>query len=279
VPTVVLLTCADLPLPDLDTGPLAEALTRLGASVQIRTWDDPGLLDPVAELLVLRTPWDYFGRYHEFLATIERYPTPLVNPPRVVRWNSHKGYLCELAGAGIPVVPTVLVTRGAEAALPHLAADEIVIKPAVGGGARGIGRFASGSVDAAAHFDSLLTEHDVLVQPFMSSVRDGERSLFYFGGVLSHAVHKIPADGDYRVQWEFGGRNQTYRPTTSETAVAAAALAAVPGGDTLAYARVDLIPSPDGPLVMELELIEPELFLPLNPGSADRFAAALLARC
>jgi glutathione synthase/RimK-type ligase-like ATP-grasp enzyme len=278
VPTVVLLTCAELPLFDLDTAPLTVALRSLGAAVDVRAWSDPVLLDSEADLFVLRSPWDYFDRREEFLAAIDRFAVPVLNPPTVVRWNSHKAYLADLAAAGVPVVPTVVLTRGDAPVVPDMDQARIIVKPAVSGSAVGIGRFDRGSADAAAHLGALLAGQDVLVQPFVESVREGERSLFYFGGRLSHAVHKVPAEDDFRVQVQYGGRNTVHQATTAEIDAAETALAAVPNSESLLYARVDLIDSAAGPLVMELELIEPELFLPLNPGAADRYAATILAR-
>jgi len=279
VPTVVLLTTDALTHPDLDSPLLVDALIRRGATVELRNWYDPGLAERSIDLLVLRTPWDYFDRLDEFLATIGGFPQPVVNPPSVVRWNCHKGYLVELARAGVPVVPTALLSRGAEPMMPEMiGADRIIVKPAVSGAAIGVGLFDRDSPDAAMHLARLLMDQDVLVQPFLESVHSGERSLIFFGGTYSHAIEKMPADGDFRVQVNHGGSNTRHTATTVEIAAAQRALDAVPGNDALAYARVDLVGGVDEPLVMELELIEPELFLPMAPGSADRLAGVLLAR-
>jgi len=279
VPTIVLLTTEALTHPDLDSPLLVDALTRRGASVELRNWYDPALTDEPVDLLVLRTPWDYFDRLDEFLTTIEGFMSPVVNPPAVVRWNCHKGYLGALAAAGVPVVPTALLPRGAEPAVPELdGAQRIIVKPAVSGAAIGVGLFDRDSPDAAEHLATLLRNQDVLIQPFIESVRYGERSLIFLGGTYSHAIRKVPAEGDFRVQVNHGGSKTGHTATTIEIAAAERALTAVPDVDALAYARVDLVGPVHEPLVMELELIEPELFLPMAPGAADRLAGALLAR-
>ena len=145
-----------------------------------------------------------------------------------------------------------------------------MVKPAVSSGSRGAGRFEAGDPGAAGHLAALVADRDALVQPYVPSVAErGERSLIFFGGRFSHAVDKIPARGDYRVQEMYGGRYRRHQPTPPEMAAAERALAAAPA-DALLYARVDLVEGGDGPLVMELELIEPELFLGFDRGRARR---------
>ncbi len=278
MPTVLLLTTDDLPHYDLDTGLLAEALEGRGITVRTENWHDPALATVDADLAMIRSTWDYPTRLDSFLAVLDRLPVPVFNPPAVARWNSHKGYLADLGIAGVPVVPTTVIPRGSTGGLPDTGAEQIVIKPAVSAGAVGVGLFAAGSAAAAAHLERLLSSGDALVQPFQESVRDGERSLIYLGGGYSHAVHKVPADGEFRVQEQHGGVNQAYTATGAEIEVAEQTIAAVPGGGELLYARVDLVGPQSAPQVMEIELIEPELFLPLAPGSADRLADALIAR-
>ena len=160
----------------------------------------------------------------------------------------------------------------------------LVVKPAVSSGSRGAGRFEAGDPAAAAHLAELVADRDALVQPYIASVAEGgERSLIFLAGEFSHAVDKLPAAGDYRVQEMYGGRYSTHSPTAAETAVAERALAAAPAAELL-YARVDLVDGPDGPLVMELELIEPELFLgfdadaPACAGARDRPRGGLTKR-
>lgn len=278
-PRIALVTGATMAKPDPETHLLVAALAELGVDAPVIPWDVPE--DWAAyPLVVVRTPWDYFRRLPEFLAWAEgasRVST-VVNPVEVIRWNSHKGYLRELPARGIATVPTLWLARGAADGLAQLAATawrEVVVKPAVSIGA--IGALKADSRDPAclAHLAALLAEGDVLVQPFIESVAaQGEVSLIYFGGAFSHAIRKRPAAGDYRVQDMYGGTNHAYRPAADEVELASRALAATPAPTT--YARVDMVRLPDGqPAVMELELIEPELFLGATPDAPRRFAQVL----
>ncbi len=279
---IVLVTGATMAKPDPETHLLVAALAEIGVEAVVAPWDSPE--DWAAyPLVVVRTPWDYFRRLPEFLAWAARTSqlTAFVNPVSVIEWNSHKAYLRELAGKGIPTVPTLWLDRGAADGAARLAATgwgEVVVKPAVSIGA--IGALKAHATDPAcqAHLAALLAEGDVLVQPFIESVAaQGEVSLIYFGGAFSHAIRKQPAAGDYRVQDMYGGTNHPYQPAADEVELATLALSATPAPTT--YARVDMVRLPDGrPAVMELELIEPELFLGVAPEAPARFAEVLL-RC
>ena len=278
--TVALATAAELELPDDETSVVADALRQRGVDAVIAPWDGP--YDwASADLVVIRSTWDYVHRLEEFLAWIDcaGASTTLVNPGEVLRWNAHKRYLAELSAAGLPVVPTVMVERGAEVSeLRDLIADatEVVVKPAVSASAYGTARGHATDPALADHLRGLVATADALVQPLVPSVlTDGEVSLIYLGGELSHAVRKVARPGDYRVQHEHGGTVQPHTPTAAEITVAEATLAAVPA--PCAYARVDVVAGTDGPMLMELELIEPQLFLDQAPGSAQRFAAVLAA--
>jgi len=279
-----------MPGPDLETPLLAEALRREGVAAEVAVWREP--MDwGRAALVLLRTPWDYPDHLQEFLDWASRVAalTRLRNGPDVVRWNLHKGYLLELQSRGVPIVPTRLVRRGdaadvqVAAAARQFCASELVIKPAVGinaGGALraetrgGIGPRANNAL--ADHLSSLLGRGDALIQPFAASVLDaGELSLVFLGGEFSHAIRKIPRRGDYRVQDNHGGTAAPCAPGARELATARAALALAPGKTT--YARVDMVYLDDEPVVMELELIEPELFLRFWEPAAAAFARAVKA--
>jgi glutathione synthase/RimK-type ligase-like ATP-grasp enzyme len=275
---VALATAAELDLPDDETALVAHALQRRGIEAVIEAWDG-GFEWRSADLVVVRSTWDYVHRLDEFLSWIAHVDevTQLVNPAGVLQWNVHKRYLTELAAAGVPVVPTAIVERGGD--IPELAslvadATELVVKPAVSASAYGTARGHVTNPALAEHLRRLVSTDDALVQPLVPSVlTDGEMSLIYLGGELSHAVRKVAKAGDYRVQHEHGGTVQPHTPATSEIEVAEATLAAIPRPCT--YARVDVVSGIDGPLLMEVELIEPQLFLDQSPGSADRFAAVL----
>jgi glutathione synthase/RimK-type ligase-like ATP-grasp enzyme len=275
---VALATAAELELPDDETALLAAALRRAGIDAVIEPWDGPFRWHD-ADLVVIRSTWDYVHRLDQFLAWIDAADTAatVVNPAAVLRWNAHKRYLVDLVAAGVPVVETAFVERGSGVAdVRTLVADatELVVKPAVSASAYGTARGRADDPALADHLRALAAAGDVLVQPLVPSVlTHGEVSLVYLGGVLSHAVRKIAKAGDYRVQNEHGGTVQPHTPTRAELEVAEATLAALPL--PCAYARVDVVASGAGPLLMEVELIEPQLFLEQAPGSADRFAAAL----
>jgi glutathione synthase/RimK-type ligase-like ATP-grasp enzyme len=281
-PDVVLVTGRQMRKPDPEIHLLVAALEQESIGAVIAPWDNATDWASVP-LVVVRSPWDYTDAHEEFLSWARSVAavTRMVNPLEVLEWNSHKSYLLDLASAGVSTVTTTLVHRGASDAdqADALAAypGEIVIKPAVSVGAIGALRAASSSPEAAAHLAELASTGDVLVQPLARSVLDGgEASLIYFGGQFSHAIRKLPADGDYRVQEHHGGRVVPHEPTADEFAVAAATLAAAPAAT--AYARVDLVDVDGSPAVMELEAIEPQLFLDRDPNAASRFATHIATR-
>ncbi len=274
------MTASNLAFPDPESHLLVSALEERGVSSAIRSWSEP--YDwASASLVVLRSTWDYHRRVEEFLAwagSVAR-ATRLVNPLPVVEWSARKSYLLDLDERDVPIVPTVLLRRGSAADLSahEKLGDTVVVKPAVGANASGAARGRRDDPSVVKQLSELLRAGDALLQPFVPSIATrGESSLIFFGGVFSHAVIKRPRAGDYRVQHDHGGVAAPYEPSRRELAVASDALAAAPG--RTAYARVDLVEHEGVPVVMELELIEPELFLPLAPGSAARFAKVLEER-
>lgn len=279
MPTVLLLTCDELPVPETETPKIVAALTEIGINTRVLSWSDPETATLPADLVVIRSTWDYTTALVPFLETLQSLQPALRNPLAVVQWNSHKGYLIELAAANVPVVQTVLVSRGPVAVMPDLhfrpMPTEIIIKPAIAAGAVGVGRFAVNDPAALLHLRRCAGSADVLIQPFVEGIHKGERSLIFFDGIFSHAVRKVPADSDFRVQSEYGGHVHEHLPSAAELRVARDAISCAPG--ELLYARVDLVISAAGPQVMELELIEPELFIDACPGSVARFAAAIAA--
>lgn len=254
----------------------AAALTAAGLIVEQRVWTDPGELaghDLVLPLFAWGYQRDVAGWY-ALLDRLEGEGLPVVNPVRVLRWNSDKAYLAELGAKGVAVVPTVEVGALGGASLAEataaLATDEIVIKPAISGGADGTHRIAPG---AAIPADAIGQRR--LVQPLMPGIlTDGEYSLFFFAGKFSHAIVKRPASGDFRVQEQFGGHETVWEANDAAQALAAAALAAAPAPPV--YARVDMVGDAAGRLhIMELELIEPSLFLHHAPDRGAAFGTAI----
>lgn len=269
---------------DGDLEPLREACEAAGITVSIVAWDDPTVSWGRFDAVLLRSPWDYMDRLPEFLAWCDRVDalSRLWNPPEVVRWNTDKHYLGDLAARGVPVIDSHYLAPGDDpAGLPDLA--EFVVKPCVGAGSRDAQRYLREDREAAiAHARRLLDAgRHVLVQPYLHAVdTDGETALLYFEGEFSHAIRKAPLlrRGEDPAQALFKDEHiQTREPGAAERAVADKVLAALPFG-TLAYARIDLLPSPEGPKLLELEVTEPSVFLPYGEGAAARFADALRQR-
>jgi O-ureido-D-serine cyclo-ligase len=271
---------------DEDLAPLLAALAEAGADATVANWDDPDVDWSDYGLALLRSTWDYTERLTEFLAWADRTAalTPLVNPPDVIRWNTDKHYLGDLARAGVPVVPTQFVEPGAsaprelDAFLTERGAGEWVVKPAVGAGSRDAARYARGEESAASdHMQRLLQAgRSVLLQPYLDQVDlHGETALIYFAGRFSHAIRKGPLlrRGTAPTGALFLEEHITPRvPSAEELHLADGVLAVLPFATPL-YARVDLIQSGEGkPQLLELELTEPSLFFAHAPGAARRLA-------
>ncbi|MFF9085262.1 RimK family alpha-L-glutamate ligase [Streptomyces sp. NPDC014991] len=272
------------PSRDTDLPLLVRALGDAGARAEAPYWDDPAVDWGGYDLVVIRSTWDYSWRAAEFAAWVERAGalTRLANPASVVRWNTDKRYLGELAAAGVPTVPTRYAAPGDPAGLP--AGHDFVIKPTSGAGARFAARYTPAEHDTALrqlarmHAEGLTA----MVQPYMPGIDvNGERALQFFGGRLLHASRKgavlSPGTPYDAVKVAHPGL-EPWQPTAAELAVAEQALAAVAGPSSgLLYARVDLVDGEDGaPRLMELELVEPNLFLWLHPGSLEHVTRAIL---
>ncbi len=270
---------------DEDLPPLLAALAAAGLDADVADWDDREVDWARFRLAVLRSTWDYAERCAEFLAWAEQTAkvTTLVNPPPVIRWNTDKHYLRDLARAGVPTVPTHFVEPGERAteALQRFLREGIaewVVKPAVGAGSRDAARYTKGEDRAAsAHIERLLDAgRSVLLQPYLEQIDlHGETALIYFSGRFSHAIRKGPLlrRGNAPTEELFLEEHITPRvPGADELDVAERALTALPFAPPL-YARVDLIRSADAkPCLLELELTEPSLFFVHAPGAAARFA-------
>ncbi|MFC6021082.1 RimK family alpha-L-glutamate ligase [Plantactinospora solaniradicis] len=290
-PRVALITCAELPELDPDDRLLSAPLAERGISVEPVIWDSAEVDWARYRLAVLRSPWDYPPRRAEFVAWAETVPA-LANPADLVRWNTDKRYLRELAAAGLPTVPTTWLDPATGWDAPP-ATGEYVVKPAIGAGSLDTGRYDLADVEhrelALAHVKRLhAAGRQVMVQPYLSAVDTaGETALLFFAGSgglrFSHAVRKGPilVGPDYGTEGLFRAEQITPRtPGEAELAVAERVLAALPGGPGRPlYARVDLIPGPDGaPVLVELELTEPSLFLAHEPAAPERLADAIAAR-
>ena len=280
-PVVALATGAAWPDLDEDGALLIAALAERGVDARPVVWDDARHDWAGDDLVVLRNTWDYIVRLREFTRWADAVPR-LMNPAAVVRWNTDKRYLRDLAAAGVPVVATTWLAPGEMFRAP---AGEYVVKPTVSAGARDTARYGPAETGAATAQVAALhaAGRDVMVQPYLHAVDTaGETSLLLFDGAFSHAARKAailaPRAG---VRQDLVSRSYV-TPTTAtaeQLACAEKVLAAVPGGASLLYARVDLVPGDDGrPVLLELEVIEPSLFLTLAGGATERFAAAIARR-
>lgn len=285
---LALATCVTLPEPDLDHPLLVEALTARGLDCKTLAWDDPDAPWDDAPVVLLRSTWNYHLATDAFLAWVDRIGDRLRNPPALVRWNVHKGYLVGLAAAGLPVVPTRLVRKGASRSLAALASaadwDELVAKPAVSCGSfetRRCGAEWSSpeGIANARWFAAQVAQRDMLVQPYVASVDGyGERSLIWIDGEVTHAIRKNPrfADGREAVS----GDAVEIADDERAFAARAIALAERTTGARPGYARVDLARNDDGaPMLMELEAIEPSLFFRQGPAALARLADAMFRTC
>lgn len=264
-PRIVLAGCAALPEGDGDDEGLVGALRQRGLHARWLAWDEPATL--AADLVILRAAWDYIDRLDEFLAWTTR-ARNVLNAPQIVRWNTDKRYLADLAEAGVPTVPSRFFAPGERLRLPD---GEVVVKPAVGAGSVGAQRFTDPAA-ARRHASELQADgRTVLVQPYDPRITVGETALVFIGGSQSHAFTKgpilpppgqaptfdgsgtyaeetlTPADPDFEV-WDIG-----------HAALAAAAAHLRIGVNELLYARVDVVGDRRGGQVLELELVEPSL--------------------
>ncbi|QNM82424.1 hypothetical protein H8M03_10450 [Sphingomonas sabuli] len=254
----------------------ADALAATGATVVPRCWMDPvaaGEFDLVMPLVA----WGYHQRFGDWLAVLdrlERDAAPVQNPVPLLRWNSDKAYLSELYDAGISVVPThvadALDNSALQSASERFGSDDLVVKPLVSASA--FNTYRLGRDEAVP---DAVRGTRMMVQPWLRSIQtSGEWSLIFFGGNFSHAVAKVPQPGEFRVQPEYGGIITRCDPPVGATALAQAALSAAPA--PALYARVDIVAGNDGALqVIELELIEPALFLGQAPDAVATFAQAV----
>ena len=240
--------------------------------------DELGEFNLITPLLAWGYPRDT-AAWFNLLDRMEAQGLPVSNPVSVLRWNSDKSYLAELDAAGIATVPTRMSPALDQAALADarraFGSETLVVKPPISGGADGTFRLAKDDLLPAS-----VAGKRMMIQPFLPSIAaEGEYSLFYFGGTLSHSIIKRPAAGDFRVQDQYGGYEEAIEAPDAAIKLAQDALqatAVITETGTLAYARVDMLRDGDGDFrLMELELIEPSLFLRFAPDSGKAFAEAL----
>jgi hypothetical protein len=273
--------------PDPDAAPLQEALWALGVTSELVAWDDPGVDWASYAHVVVSSTWDGVDRPGEYLAWARRVAalSNLVNPLPVIEWDFDKVHHKDLAAAGVPIVPTTWF-EPASMWVPPMETD-FVVKPSVSAGGRDTARYSGGDPGALDHVRRLQAlGHTVMVQDYISRVDDeGETDLVFFGGVFSHAVVKRlvlkRGEGVIDRPWERMSWAGLVTPSPAQLAVAAQTMAFVVDqlGCQLPYGRIDLVTGPeDGPLVLEVELIDPYLSLDMEPLAAGRFAEALVRK-
>jgi len=281
-PDFSFVTYSKLPQLDPDDLLVVERLTERGVKCSAAVWDDPSVDWANAGTCVVRSTWDFHLNPHAFAQWIQHVSskTRLFNQASLMLWNMRKTYIEDLSRRGVPTVPTIFFRAGEKIDLASLmethAWHDAIVKPVVGLATYGVKRFSrepSSLAGSQQHANKLLKDCDVMVQPYMPSVEAyGERALVFLGGEFSHAVRKM-AFQPLAVAGQAG--ETPVEASAAEREVGSKALACV-DGPTL-YARVDVVPdSNNQPRVLELELIEPSLFLAMNEHATERFAAALL---
>lgn len=279
------ITAASFPSLYEDDRLAATGLAALGVSVRPVVWDatSPEELSSL-DAVVMRSPWDWYHKreaFRAFLGSLQRVTAPVFNAPTVLQGFADKLYLLELAARGVPVVTSVVLEPKELDGIPELLTQrgwaEAVLKPAFSAGAYDTYRFARHrALEAVAEAVSLDVTERWLLQPYLPEILDGELSFVFFDGVFSHAVKKVPSPGEWRVQELHGGVVEPVDVSQAQVAQARSMLAAA--APSTLYARVDCLELGGRLTLMELELVEPELFFRFEPEAASRFAEALVGR-
>lgn len=275
---IALATCSNLPAHEHDDETLHQCILERGMKLSQPAWNDPDVDWASFDAVVIRTTWDYTAHLDDFLAWSQHVDTQtqLINTHEAVVWNSDKRYLRQLEEHGVPIVPTTWIEQGSHLDLEAWASTRSghkkgFFKPVVGANAQGTHRFSLEDSDAMQRaqlvLDAALLQGGVMVQPYRHSVeQEGEVSLIYFGGQISHAVRKIPVAGDYRVQDDWGAHDEPLDWATHHTTLGSLAIQSIQAaealiGHELVYARADFLSDESGRFELnELELIEPSLF-------------------
>jgi glutathione synthase/RimK-type ligase-like ATP-grasp enzyme len=282
---VALATYESAPELAPDDRPLVPALARVGVRAEPAVWSDASLPWESFDAVVIRSCWDYHLRVAEFFSWLDRLESADIrvwNPPTIVRWNADKRYLLDLARRGVPTIPTMIALRGrprdVEAIVHAEGWRHVVVKPAISASGYETHSLTS-PFDAAARetIERVASVSHVLVQPFVEEIpRDGELSFTFIDGRFSHATLKRARSGEFRVQTEHGGSVESTTVDATLVEQASRVLGAV--DDLPLYARVDGVVRDGDLLLMELELIEPNVFLGARDGAVDDLAAAIRSR-
>ncbi|RDV14632.1 hypothetical protein DXT99_13255 [Pontibacter diazotrophicus] len=270
---------------DEENSKLYDLLKGKGLNISFQIWDDPAVDWSQFDLIVLKSPWDYFDKidaFYAWLDELERLQVRVLNPVEIVRWNADKRYLLDLQEQGVKVVPTVWLEQGdifePARLFQDFGAEKVIVKPAVSGGAKNT--FALTLTEAEAKtelINELLQQESFLAQPFIEEVKTkGEWSFLFFNGEYSHTVLKTAKPGDFRVQHFYGGTVHTPEPPAALLEAAQRIVDKHAPG--CLYARVDGVEHNGELALMELELIEPFLFMATSAGAFERYYEALLVQ-
>lgn len=262
---------------------LIPLLKKYGVIASPVVWNDPGVEWQTFDSLLFRSTWDYYlhkEKFEQWLTLIDQLGIPTINPLKTVQWNMHKFYLQDLQHKGINLIPTVFVSKEDHNHIHGSIPDnwnKVVIKPAVSAGSHEtIISDKEDLIDKSISQILAAKPNDWLVQQFMPEIIEyGELSFIFFDRVFSHAVRKIPAKGDFRVQIQFGGIYESFTPGAEQLTAAEKVIDAISG--TLTYARVDGVWRDDLFYLMEVELIEPDLYLQFVPDAPDLFAKSIIS--
>ncbi|TGD58015.1 ATP-grasp domain-containing protein [Flavobacterium humi] len=279
---IALLTCADFPELAPADQLLIPELAKHGITASAVIWNDKTVHWPDFDYLVFRNTWDYFEKEAEFnlwLDHIGQLGIRTLNPIEVIQENKHKFYLRKMEKAGIRIIPTVFIDKTEQLDLPGIIPPDwkkMVLKPAFSGGAYQTSVFETADSDKINHeYQSVAAQKELLLQKFMPEIQSlGETSFIFFNKKFSHCINKKPAEGDFRVQVQFGGNYTSIDP--SPELIQKAKKIVDQFDYDLLYARVDGIII-DGELhLMEIECIEPDLYFNLSAGSLERFVKSIL---
>jgi glutathione synthase/RimK-type ligase-like ATP-grasp enzyme len=257
-------------------------LNKNGLTVEIAVWNDPNVDWKQYDVAIIKSPWDYHDHIDEFyrwLKATDAGGTRILNSPEKIVWNSNKKYLLKIAEAGLPVIPTQLIARGANpdwnSFFDAWEINQIVVKPCVSAGAKNTILLKTNEVEEKSiELKELLSNEDFLVQPYLKEVEQGEWSLIFLGGRFSHSVLKVPKSGDFRVQQNHGG--SSIHAIVDESYISKAQAYVQNFAEQSLYVRVDGIIKENEFYLMELEMIEPYLFLSLVENGYENYYKALI---
>jgi glutathione synthase/RimK-type ligase-like ATP-grasp enzyme len=280
--TIGFATCSQYRNLTADDRILAAALEKRGIKVVPVVWTETNAESLQCDLLVVRSVWDYHLRPQDFMRWIDGVSgrMPVLNPPEMIRWNMDKRYLLEIEAAGFPLPRTLYVAQGADVDLESVmrlgGLKQAVVKPVISASAYETRRIAEPGAAHDQWLNGMLKHRPMMVQEFIAEIQSaGEWSLIFAGMEFTHAVHKAPKPGDFRVQEEHGGLHRAAAPPADALVMTQEILRRF--APQAVYCRVDLVMRDGQPLLMELELIEPLLHFELAPEAAEVMAAKLTA--